>query len=536
MYKKNAVPLIFCLLALSGCNESVSDSTSIQPSETESVTSESELVSESISYIENPFVEEKLNEGYLEIRKTIYQSQGVIKVFPHNCGGNDWVGIYTKEYEPAETTSIVWEYVGNKECIEFKVSSLKGPGDYGVYLCEDGGYMVLDKKDIKVTDDTTNYCINDATYKINNNDGVNQLEVTIYPSSKKELTYSLYWAYEEEILDTYTPLKVIKSKDVDSFTVTLNECIYMPQEATGICVCVEDGVSFPYYIPLDDSLKLEKANYLYNFQVFSDLHIEDGFINHHSHLKTALKEVLQFAGNSEGIFVVGDATNRGTEANYVMLKSLIGQVFTEEKFVKMYYALGNHEYMYGTTYNDSLELFKKHTGMPSVNYSVEIQGCKFIILGSNEKQMEGSISDEQLDWLKQELKVVDKEKPTFLFMHQPLKDTTSGSLTGQNWDGMRSQAARLKALLKEYPNAFMFSGHTHWTLDSVQPVLYGKGVDASYLNTASVGYLWNDNDKDEPGSEGLFIEVYDKYVLVKGREFVDRKWVSATMMKLPITK
>ena len=539
--------IILCLLSFSSCNQtnesqnndSTIDDTSsaIEDSSiTENSTSEINSEETSVSYIENPFVEVPLNDGYMEIRKHVYQHNDIIRVYPHNCKSKDWVGIYTKDSEPFEKSAIMWEYVENKECIEFNVSNLS-VGEYNVFLCENGGYIALDKDNIKVIDDTTDYCVNNATYSISNENGVNTTTFTIYPSSTKELTYSLYWSIQGETLDQYTPLKTIKSKGQDSFSVTLNECIYMPNEATGIEVYVEEGLSSSFYIEMDDTLKLPKSNYLYNFQVFTDLHIDEYFINFHSHLNTALKEVLQFAGNSEAIFTVGDHTNYGSENNYITLSNLIDKVFTDDVVApKIYYSLGNHEYMYHDSYNTAVELFKKHTGLDNIYYSVEIQGNKFIVLGSNSIKGEGTMNNEQINWLKNELINTNINNPTFIFIHQPLYETVSGSLYGQGWDGMRTEAEELKNILNNYPNAIVFSGHTHWTLDSKQPALYGKGTGASYVNGASVGYLWNDNNSDEPGSEGLFIEVYEDYILIKGREFVDRKWVSAAHLMFPLVK
>ena len=556
--------LILCLLSLSSCNQpnefnsddlsiqdtssvidefnsndlSIQDTSSIidDSSINEQPTSETISNEPSVSYIENPFVEEPLNDGYMEIRKHIYQQANTIRIYPHNCKPKDWVGIYSKNSEPFEEAATIWEYVGNKELIEFNASKLS-VGEYNVFLCENDGYIVLDKEIIKIIDDTTDYCVNNATYTISNTNGVNTTTVTIYPSSTKELTYSLYWSIQGETLEQYTPLKTVKSKGQDSFSVTLNECIYMPDEATGIEVYVEEGLSSSFYIEMDNSLKLPKSNYLYNFQVFTDLHIDEYFINFHSHLNTALKEVLQFAGNSEAIFTVGDHTNYGSESNYNTLSNLINKVFTDDIVApKIYYSLGNHEYMYHTSFETAVELFKKHTGLENVYYSVEIQGNKFIVLGSDSIKGEGTMNDEQISWLKNELSNTNVYEPTFIFIHQPLYNTVSGSLNGQGWDGMRSEAEALKNILNDYPNAIVFSGHTHWTLDSKQPALYGKGTSASYINGASVGYLWNDNNADEPGSEGLFIEVYEDYILIKGREFVDRKWVSAAHLVFPLVK
>ena len=50
---------------------------------------------------------------------------------------------------------------------------------------------------------------------------------------------------------------------------------------------------------------------------------------------------------------------------------------------------------------------------------------------------------------------------------------------------------------------------------------------------ASVGYLWNDDDAGEPGSEGLFIDVYEDYLLIKGMDFTLNKWLPYAMYCIP---
>ena len=44
-----------------------------------------------------------------------------------------------------------------------------------------------------------------------------------------------------------------------------------------------------------------------------------------------------------------------------------------------------------------------------------------------------------------------------------------------------------------------------------QPLLFGDGKDATFANTASVGYLRSDEDKAISGSEDYYVEVYEDY-------------------------
>ncbi len=191
---------------------------------------------------------------------------------------------------------------------------------------------------------------------------------------------------------------------------------------------------------------------------------------HVSHLKAALLDIQKLSPDSIGIFTVGDNTDRGKEENYICLRETVDSVM-DENSPPIYYALGNHDLVYGGgSYEEQVALFKQYTGMPSAYYSVDLAGTKFIVLGSESLVGEGTIGEKQLDWLRQELAAAGKNQPVFLFLHQPLIDTVSGSLYSQDpetqtWYGIDTGDI-LRAILKEYPNAVLFTGHTHWTLES----------------------------------------------------------------------
>ena len=67
-----------------------------------------------------------------------------------------------------------------------------------------------------------------------------------------------------------------------------------------------------------------------------------------------------------------------------------------------------------------------------------------------------------------------------------------------------------------------------------QPLLYGQGKDATFVNTAAVSYLWSDDDTAVDGSEGYYVEVYEDYILLKGREYTNRDWCAAAQFRIPL--
>lgn len=481
------------------------------------------------------------NDSYIQLEKFTYSKKQELVIDVLNCGEKDWVGIYAKNNEPGMSKAIVWKYVNKKEKINFDISSLK-EGEYSCYLCQQDGYDVLFKVDFYITEDESDYQITKANLKINKKTYSNQVTIKIYPSSKKNLTYFVYWCKDKKRLEDYTEIKQIHIGNVDCFDIVLNECIFMPNEANGIEIFVLEGHSSSYFLSLDDTLKIQKSKYCYSFQILTDLHIENfkERPQHVSHLKAALKQVSQLCKNSQAIISIGDHTNHGYIENYECLFTILKEAYQNYSLPKIYYALGNHEYIYSQNFSEQISLFKKYTSAPNNYYSFNICNHLFIILGSDSIIGEGTIHKTQLDWLKEELAHTHKDQFTFLFVHQPLMDTVSGSLYSkdekiQYWYGIDT-GEQIKDILKEYPNAILFTGHTHWTLDAFQPLLFGSGKNAHFVNCSSVGYLWNDNDQSESGSEGMFIEVYEDYLLIRGREFVDQKWCSAAQFIFPLIK
>ncbi|WP_027415854.1 hypothetical protein [Aneurinibacillus terranovensis] len=86
------------------------------------------------------------------------------------------------------------------------------------------------------------------------------------------------------------------------------------------------------------------------------------------------------------------------------------------------------------TEQDSIRRFLDFAGYHQLFYDKWIKGYHFIFLGSEQYRQsnpynyeDAYLSDEQLDWLRTKLKEGDRKRPTFIFLHQPLPDTVSGS-------------------------------------------------------------------------------------------------------------
>ncbi len=472
--------------------------------------------------------------------RTVYGADDTVTVTYSGTDTNDWTGLYPCGILPGSgQNSLVWSYTVGSGTATFSTASLTA-GDYMAFLCDNDGYKVLDSVMFTVRSaDAADYGAAAATVQASVTNGKSTLSVTVTPSSAASLTYRLYWAKNGARLQDYLPIKDVTHSGSGAFTIACNDCLFMPAEADSIEVAVVEGASTSRFVAAPAKLKAPASTYRYSFQVLTDLHASSSLPCHIPNLKMALRDVAKNSPDSIGIFTAGDNTDRGQQDQYDLLLQTINEIKAEVVLPPITFAIGNHDEVYGGTYQEEVERFINNFKAPGLYYTVEKNGTKFIILGSEEQSTAGTISDTQLAWVESELQKTDPSKPVFLILHQPLKDTVSGTLswknaTVQRWYLGESASAKLHAILKNYPNAVLFSGHTHSSFEQERPMLYGEGADATFINAASTAYLWGDDNVDFQGSQGLYVEVYEDYILVKGRDFTRQKWCGVAQFLIPL--
>ena len=481
---------------------------------------------------------------YLEVEKEVYKLGDEIKVNLFNY--TDCSKVCLTEYgrEPSANHELSYKKITDADHVFIKTERLKTGGEYTLWLIGPEFHQYLYTVDIHIDDDDENdYGITNAEFKCVLPDtsqegyveGYNR--ILVCTNQNKKLTYRLYWCRDGKRLNDYMALKTVES-DKNNFTIELHDNLFKPAEANQIEIAVIEGVSTSYYLDIENMLNLEEAKYEFTFNAISDLHIQsrNDSMLFNAHLKKTLNII--YNSNSKGIFAVGDLINFGKEKEYQFLQTIIESVENKNN-IALYPAIGNHEYMYFATYEEPLGYFKKYHKLDSHYYSVEIEGYKFIVLGTDTISNYGVMNNEQLNWLEGELDSVDDNNPVFIMLHQPLKDTVDGTLNtkyGQTDYGFMQSNDKLREIFKKHPNAFIFTGHSHHTLDGDLPVLYTND-DATFINCGSNSYLTqyvgSEHQNEIGGAEGLFVEVYDAYVLIRGKEFCYNKWVANCQIKIP---
>ena len=101
---------------------------------------------------------------------------------------------------------------------------------------------------------------------------------------------------------------------------------------------------------------------------------------------------------------------------------------------------------------DKGEAYREYFG--KTRYTFDHKGVHFIVV-DNVSDPTSSIGDEQLQWLNEDLKKLDKDSPIVVFTHRPLFDLYP------NWDWWTRDGARAIELLMPYKNLIAFYGHIH---------------------------------------------------------------------------
>lgn len=359
------------------------------------------------------------------------------------------------------------------------------------------------------------------------------------PEKHNVISVSVYWGDANgKPLPDFAPLKK-QSVTSSAFSMTLGYNNSVPVEAKTLLVYTYStrfGQSLsPYVVTLPTVTLPQTGQKLAELQIVSDLHLgvnqtaSDRFV-------AMLKDIATTSPSSSGIIAVGDLVDAADDEYYALLDSLYASV---SGVPHLYRGIGHHEYLtrgtydYDATAHDAnLQKFLKGVKLPSTfalttpYYTCFIAGHTAIFLGADAYENGNAVySQAQLTWLDNVLKVTSRENPVFIFMHEPLPQTVAGSIGSQGY-GNVSNPEQVLAVLEKYDNVFVFSGHTHWTMEANRNAYFVN--DVRYFNTAAVCSLWNDvdgNGYEVDGSQGYYVTIYEDALLIRGRDFTTGQWL-----------
>ncbi|GMA63149.1 metallophosphoesterase [Alicyclobacillus fastidiosus] len=293
-----------------------------------------------------------------------------------------------------------------------------------------------------------------------------------------------------------------------------------------------------------------------SFAVISDIHLRAGvddvgnpYYDHvaENKFQAALQDLHSINPHTNALVIDGDLTVTGVQTDYDSMNKVLNETPHPRHTL---FAMGNHEFYHafydengyynpsafpnGETEQTAITRYLKNTGMPSLYYSIVIKGYHFIVLGSEKSRISNPnyydnavVSDTQLQWLDNELKNSPHNKPSFVFLHQPIPNTVAGSTGNYIID-----SDNFIKILDKYPHIILFSGHGHWTLKN-QPETMWQGKFTAF-NDSCVRDPWDPTTNSLVGdSEGLYVQVYKDKVVVKGRDFTNKQWIDQYTVNIP---
>ncbi|MGN0522603.1 MAG: metallophosphoesterase [Eubacterium sp.] len=263
------------------------------------------------------------------------------------------------------------------------------------------------------------------------------------------------------------------------------------------------------------------------FAAWADPQVASFISSREKYVKASSEDLKNSQSKIDALVLAGDITENAAPYEY----STIYDNLADTGIKNFITATGNHDVRTGE-YADSKKKFVDFTNdlnaaagstlkIDSMHYSYTLKGYKFIVLGSDETQLEeATIGEAQLEWLDAQLKSsANKGKPVFVILHQVLKNThglpdTWGSSV-KTAGSVGPQSDEIQSILNKYKNIILISGHLHTGFGEYS---YQKIGNIHSVNLPSVGV---DNDCGSYNENGLgyITEVFDNKVVFKARNF-----------------
>ena len=383
---------------------------------------------------------------------------------------------------------------------------------------------------------------------------------------------SLNWGDKDSSFTDYSAISTFTNMNSSDFQYDFTINTLIPMKATKIWVEAFDLSKASLgkaSVGVEDYK--ENQNLLYEFQVISDNQVTTSSPAFYNRSKKTFEDIKKNSPRSSGIIVNGDIVDEYSSANYDSFFDSHTSVYGTDDYL-LHIGLGNHEFIvqsetdYDTAdeqtekkrYEERLALWENKTGNTSPYFYEVINGSYFIYLGTTKmpQTLDGNgradcvLGEKQLTWLEETVKKAGETgNPIYLFSHGSLRDTVSGSLTSlkQTWYGYSlEEETKIRNIIKDYKQLMFFSSHSHWCFESKDPYKISDNYP-SFFNTAAIGYLWEgeggghsymNGSYDNGGAQGLYVEVYDSQVVIKGRQFeasdkTSQYWFTGYQVVLP---
>ena len=335
-------------------------------------------------------------------------------------------------------------------------------------------------------------------------------------------TYTLRYANANGALENYADICSLEVTD-PATAVSYDDLIAencAPVEATSIAVYNASNEKVGD-IALG-GLKTNLGNKLYSFGALADVHM--GHEKSYSRTRNALTYLTETEG-VEFVCIPGDLTENASDACFTSLKTVIN-----EYNVPIYVSTGNHDTpSYRGTDDITNEFIESYTGNPHY-YSFTRGNDVFIMVGVREEKQGNLFFEGEIEWLAETLEA-NKDKRCFVFQHVFPYDEdcgNAGDLYNLNLWGMSDETA-FESMLKHYTNVIHFHAHSHTvfegqTIDDTANYSNSLGSHSVHIPSVTKPRALT-GEYDTTLSEGYAVDVYENGIVLRGRDFVEEKFL-----------
>ncbi len=500
----------------------------------------------------------------LQIDKKEYREGEPIRVTATGRG-QDWVGLYKADDEVGQVVVGPWYYVaqdGNtsgQSVVFQEVSKFDGArldlanipaGEYKLVFFRNNSYQVTAEIYFTVLPvekaDPPSAVVYTSAGK-----GLGRAAGTVTVTSDETnlpFYYELWWGNAEGPLPHYTCLAKMDCRGKET-SITLPDNTIIPAGADRILVYASNNTAGRDDLtadrPAEALLPAEVADYSFGelqktFAVLGDLHINpDNAHVYNRHFASALADIKAIAPHAAAILVNGDVTDHGLESEWAAFRALMAAT---GDLPPVYAAVGNRDFYGQGTDADRINRFLTGTGndAQTVYFDRWLKGIHCIFLGSEQLTTNDAVlSETQLAWLRALLEQDKADgKTAFVFLHQGLSHTVAGTRTGHGFAGVVQEEA-LRAILCDYPDVILFSGHSHWDLQSEDTMYPATAVLPPIFNTASTAYLWDSESNRTghaiSGAQGYYVYLYEKHIVIAARDYLTGEWLTNSLFVLDWT-
>ena len=265
--------------------------------------------------------------------------------------------------------------------------------------------------------------------------------------------------------------------------------------------------------------------------VMSDIQGHPGDLQH------ALGDYSEIAPDADGMLLVGDIVNSGTAGEWQEIYDVMDAT-ADIRPQQTIAAIGNHERYAPGGFEANRDRFLAFAERDQVwdEYVVEgpAGGLPVIVLGQEfASPSDVAMSDAQVEFLEERLAHwTELDKQVAVITHFPLGDTVSASWIPWYRDHHQMND-RLTSILGNYPNAIIFTGHTHYPAElgdwAVQRRTADGHADGFWaINTLAMHVEWDARGENTAGitevttrdiNQGLTVDSYGDRIVVTAYDF-----------------